>query len=80
MNAAHLKKLQAVYAGRDSATHRAVHDAVTAVLALECRSPVVLLGLENLVAAYEGKHDLPEVERAERYLVECWHELQGGAS
>lgn len=70
---AQLKKLQAVYSGRDTDTHRIVHTAVTAVLE-GCDNPVVILGVDCLVHDYEAKVDLPDIERAERYVLECWAE------
>lgn len=69
-----LTKLQTVYSDRDTDTHRAVHDAVSAVLDRKCASRVVVLGVDNLLAHYVAKADLPDVERAERYLAECWAE------
>ncbi len=73
MNIAALNKLLPVYSGRQTAAHRAVHDAVTAVLRLECRSPIVISAADNLGYLYdEVKADLPDIQRAERYLIECW--------
>lgn len=62
-----------VYSDRDTDMHRIVHTAVTAVLD-GCSNPVVILGVDNLVALYEGRCDLPDIERGERYLAECWTE------
>ncbi len=76
MNTDQFLRLQTVYADRASATDAAVHDAVTAVLRLECRSEVVIVGLANLAATYEAKDERCETERAERYLVECWAEAK----
>jgi hypothetical protein len=73
-----LERLAAVYSGRDTHVNRAVHAAVSAVLDGSCSNPVVVLGVENLRAHYEHRADLPEVERAERYLVECWTEHEAG--
>jgi hypothetical protein len=74
LDPAALRKLATVYADRKSTAHRPIHAAVTAVLRGACQSPVVELGVENLLAHYDGKADLCDVERAERYLVECWAE------
>jgi hypothetical protein len=74
VNITALTKLEAVYADDDNAAHRTIHKAVTAVLRLECTSPVVITGLNTLVHVYETKCDLPEIERIERYVVECWAE------
>ncbi len=67
-------KIQTVYSDRANATDAAIHDAVSAVLSGKCTSPVVLLGLDTLVSGYELKGEQPEIERLERYLVECWAE------
>jgi hypothetical protein len=72
MNIDQFLRLQTVYADRENATDAAVYDAATAVLRLECRSEPVIVALANLVASL--KDELPEVERAERYLVEAWGE------
>jgi hypothetical protein len=70
-------KIQTVYSDRATPNDCAVHAAVTAVLNLECKSPVVILALDTLVGAYEAKADEPEVERLERYVAECWAEHKG---
>jgi hypothetical protein len=67
-------KIQTVYSDSPSPNASVVHAAVTAVLRLECRSPVVILGLDVLVHLYEIKADLPDIERGERYVAECWAE------
>lgn len=72
-----LERLAAVYAGRDTEPHRVVYAAVSAVIA-GTSNPVVLLGVDNLQAHYQRKADLPEIERAERYLCECWAEHTAG--
>jgi hypothetical protein len=69
-----LTRLQGAYSSRSTETDRACHAAIGAVLDRSCWSPVVLLGVENLRAAYVGKHDEPDAERAARYLAECWAE------
>lgn len=74
MNVTALAKILPVYSACDTDTHRAVHAAVTAALGLECRSPVVIAGIDNLSALYEISADLPDIERAERYVAECWAE------
>jgi hypothetical protein len=70
-----LSRLRTVYAARDTDTHRAVHDAAQAVLSGACTSPVVVLALDCLVGLYEAKADLPDIERAERYVAEAWAEV-----
>ncbi len=69
------ERIRAVYSDRTPEIHRIVHDAVTAVLRGECTSPVVVLALDCLVGLYEAKADLPDIERAERYLAEAWAEV-----
>lgn len=72
MNIEQFLRLQTVYSDRANMTDAAVHDAATAVLRLDCRSEPVIVALANLAVAI--KCDLPECERAERYVVECWSE------
>jgi hypothetical protein len=74
MNIDQFLRLQTVYSDRANATDAAVHDAATSVLRLECRSEPVIVALANLAAHYEQKCDLPDVERAERYVAETWCE------
>ncbi len=66
--------MNTAYANPTNATTRAVRDAMAAWCAGPV-SPVLELGLKNLKAAYDQKCDLLEVERAERYLAECWAEV-----
>ncbi len=75
LNISGLVSLTDAYLAGSTETHRAVHAAATAMLRLECRSPVVGLGLDNLIGVIAAGADRTEIERAERYVAECWAEF-----
>lgn len=68
-----LARLQLVYAAPDNADDAAVLRAVNATLD-GLASPAVELAMANLVASYVERHDGPDLERAERYVLEAWQE------
>lgn len=52
--------------------------ARAAVVAGTCQSQVVILALDTLEHVHELRGDAAEVERAERYVAECWAEFARG--
>lgn len=72
MNIEQLLRLQTVYSDCANATDRAVYEAATAVLRLECRAEPVIVALGNLATLFEAKAQKPDTDCAERYVAECW--------
>lgn len=67
------KLKQTAYANPETEVGKTVAKALQAYL--DGPVPATLkLALQNLEAHYEQKSDLPDVEIAERYVVECWEE------
>lgn len=78
-----LTKIACVYGAPETDEERAVpvtsarvatQDALEAFLSGSCTSIVVQSGLEQLAWNYELQFQLPDIERAERYVEECWLE------
>jgi hypothetical protein len=76
MNVAQLLRLEGIYRTATTGKSRAVIEATTAVIRLECRARAVEIALEALGALYEavdkGQAGPVEILSCESFVATCW--------